>query len=192
MYIIIKNGPDVYITKNFGDIFISSRFFVLTSIPLWMDWRVTDANRAAKGPWCPWVPKKWFILHAILFWRPLYFASNFWVHDQKFFVLHATPWHSTQKCNMFCNTIYFLILAQINYIWTTQIKIYFLSIIWIASSCHVFISSVISANENTWFLWVNAQNCRCEYKSIFLWVNLNLRMLQPNSFHILNLITSTF
>ena len=58
MYIIIKDGTDVHTTKKFGDTSISSHFFVLTSIPLWMNWRVTDANRAAKGPFCPWVPKK--------------------------------------------------------------------------------------------------------------------------------------
>ena len=50
MYTITKDGPDVYTTKKFGDTFISSRFFVLTSELLWMDWRVTDLNRAAKGP----------------------------------------------------------------------------------------------------------------------------------------------
>ena len=50
MYTITKDGPDIYTTKKFGDTFISSCFFVLTSVPLWMDWRVTDANIAAKGP----------------------------------------------------------------------------------------------------------------------------------------------
>jgi len=50
MYTITKDGPDVHTTKKFGDTSISSRFFVLTFVPLWMDGRVTDANRAAKGP----------------------------------------------------------------------------------------------------------------------------------------------
>ena len=50
MYTITKDGPDVHTTKKFGDTSISSCFFVLTSVPLWMDWRVTDANRATKGP----------------------------------------------------------------------------------------------------------------------------------------------
>ena len=32
MYTIIKRGPDIHTTKKFGDIFISSRFFILTSV----------------------------------------------------------------------------------------------------------------------------------------------------------------
>ena len=31
-YIIIKDGPDVYTIKKFGDTSISSHFFVLTSV----------------------------------------------------------------------------------------------------------------------------------------------------------------
>jgi len=50
MYTITKDGPNVHTTKKFGDTFISSRFFVFTPVPSWMDWRVTDPNRAAKGP----------------------------------------------------------------------------------------------------------------------------------------------
>ena len=118
MYIIIKRGFDIHTTKKFGDTFISSRFFVLTSVPLWMDWRVTDANRAAKGPWCPWVPKKWFTLHAILFC----FQPNM---TQK--ILSSMPLHGPPRKNVICFAIryIFLILAQIDYIWTTQIKYIF-------------------------------------------------------------------
>ena len=67
------------------------------------------------------------------------------------FFLSSMPLHGTSRKNViwFAIRYFFLILTQINYIWTTQIKIYFLSIIWIASSCHVFISSVISANRKT-------------------------------------------
>ena len=42
MYTITKDGPSVHTTKKFGDTSISSRFFVLTSVPFWTEGVLTD------------------------------------------------------------------------------------------------------------------------------------------------------
>ena len=53
MYTITKVGPDVHATKKFGDTSISSRFFILTSVPFWTKGMLTEGNRAAKRPLYP-------------------------------------------------------------------------------------------------------------------------------------------
>ena len=54
--------------------------------------KVHDALGCPKMIYPPW--------HSIL-------LPTFEYMTKIFFVFHATTWHSTQKCNMVCNTIYF-------------------------------------------------------------------------------------
>ena len=53
MYTITKDGPDIHTTKKFGDIFVPLRFFIVISVPLWMEGVLTEGNRAAKRPLYP-------------------------------------------------------------------------------------------------------------------------------------------
>ena len=56
-YIIIKDGPDVYTIKKFGDISTSSCFFILTSVPFWTEGVLTEGNGATKRLLYPWMLK---------------------------------------------------------------------------------------------------------------------------------------
>ena len=42
MYTITKDATDVHTTKKFDDTSISSRFFVLTSVPFWTEGVLTE------------------------------------------------------------------------------------------------------------------------------------------------------
>ena len=48
MYTITKDGPDVHTTKKFGDTSVPSHFFVLTSVPLWIEGMLTEVTELQK------------------------------------------------------------------------------------------------------------------------------------------------
>ena len=48
MHTVIKDSLDVHIIKKFGDTFISSCFFILTSIPLWLEGMLTEVTELQK------------------------------------------------------------------------------------------------------------------------------------------------
>jgi len=53
MYTITKDGPDIHTTKKFGDIFVPLRFFIVISVPLWMEGVLTEGCKKTIIPLMP-------------------------------------------------------------------------------------------------------------------------------------------